>query len=409
MKKEAQSKQEFNYGYIIVFAGVIIMLATFAVNYTFGIFFKPLVAEFGSSRAGTSLIYSFLTIEAGLLGILAGRLSDRFGARIVLTFTGICLGAGALLMSRITELWHAYLVATVFAIGIGASWPVLLPMVPRWFQTRKGLMSGVLTSGIGLGMVVGPLAATLLLQHFDWRNAYIMVGIAAIVVMVAAAQFLRNKKGGAAQSVPDKRAEMRTASALMPAYSFSQIMRTRTFALLCIIYFCFGFCLHTTMVHIVPMATDLHIEERAAAAILSVIGLGSIGGKVLTGGVSDKIGVKITLNLSFILLFVALAWVQFTGTLWTFYLFGILFALAYGGVMALQSLIIVDHFGLAAAGVTTGVVTFAYTIGGALGPFITGLVFDLSGNYSLAFIIAGLLALLAAVTVLAIKRPKVLV
>lgn len=401
------SRQRFNYGYVIVFAGMVILMATFAVNYTFGIFLKPLIAEFGWSRAGTSLIYSFLTIEAGLLGILAGKISDRLGARVVLSFSGVCLGAGAILMSRITELWQAYLVAAVFAAGIGASWPVLLPMVPRWFKEGKGLMSGVLTSGIGLGMVVGPVTAMSLILNFQWRNAYVIVGVAAILIMVAAAQLLK-KRSGPAEEIYSRResTNVQRPATRYHSLSFSEIIRIRTFYLMCIIYFCFGICLHSVMVHIVPMATDLRIEESAAAAIISVIGIGSIGGKLLVGIVSDRIGVKPTLNLSFILLFLAMTWLQFAGALWTFYLFGILFAVAYGGVMSLQSLIIVEHFGLAAAGVTTGVVTFIYTIGGALGPFITGLIFDLTGNYSLAYIVSAVLALAAVIIVLGIRKPK---
>ena len=117
-------KGVFFYGYVIVFSCFVIMVLTFGINYSFGIFFKPLLNEFGWTRAATSAAYSLSLVVSGLLGIFAGRLGDSFGPRIIGILTGALLCAGLLLLSRIQNLWQFYLFYSVIvAAGIGGCWP----------------------------------------------------------------------------------------------------------------------------------------------------------------------------------------------------------------------------------------------------------------------------------------------
>lgn len=402
-----QSKYHFFYGYIIVIAGFVIFTTVFGLNYTYGVFFKPLIVEFGWSRAVTSAAYSIMTIIAGMLGIIAGKLSDRFGSRIVCTVSGICLGLGFMLMSQVNTIWQVYLVyGVIVAAGIGACWPILMPLVPHWFIARKGLMSGILASGVGFGIIVIPPLASWLISTWGWRIAYIIIGGMGLVLIVVAAQFLKdNPKQAGQRPFGETRVVTDTIATADDGLDFKEAICTKQFALMCAIYFCFGFCLHSVMVHIVPHATEFGITATTAASIISFIGMLNIVGKVIIGSSSDRLGVKPSLIGSFALLFFAFVWLRFATELWMLYLFGALFALAYGGIMAMQALMMAELFGLRSPAALLGLLSFAYTIGGASGPYVTGYLFDITDNYYLAFLFAAVLAVAGSVLTALLKQP----
>ena len=150
----ATGKPKFFYGYVIVAVAFIIMMLTFGLNYTFGVFFKPLLAEFGWTKAVTSAGYSLTTVVAGFWGIFAGRLTDRFGSKVVGIAGGCFLGLGFLLMSRIDAVWQFYLFFGIF-IGIGSSVFVpLLSTVARWFARKRSTMTGVVVAGSGVASLL---------------------------------------------------------------------------------------------------------------------------------------------------------------------------------------------------------------------------------------------------------------
>ncbi len=397
------------YGYVVVAAGLVILMTTFGLNYTFGIFFKPLIAEFGWSRAVVSGAYSIMTVVAGISGIVAGKLSDKFGPRIVSTVSGVFLGVGFMLMSLVISVWQAYLVyGLIVAAGTGACWPILMPLVPKWFNVRRGLMSGILSCGVSLGLTTIPPAASWLIYNVGWRTAYVIVGGGALTLIAVSAQFLK----------PDPRAigqrpfgqdslERPTAGSEYGGLDFKDAICTRQFAFVCTAYFCFGFCLHSVMVHIVPHATESGIPATTASSIISLIGLLGMAGRLIAGSTSDRLGVRISLIASFGMLFFAFVWLQFANVLWMFYLFGALFALAYGGVMAMQTLIIADLFGLRSAGALLGGVSFIYTTGGAAGPYVTGYLFDVTNTYNLAYLFTAALSLVGCGFASLLRRPSI--
>lgn len=400
-------KPRFFYGYVIVIAGLVILTTTIGLNYTFGIFFNSLIDEFGWSRAITSAAYSISAVIAGSLGIIAGRLSERFGTRVVSAVSGSFLGVGFILMSQINAVWQFYLVyGLVVAAGTGPCWPIMMSLVPRWFVSRRGLMTGILATGVGFGIVALPPLANWLIYNLDWRTAYIIVGSGALILIAVAAQFIRDpsKQIGQQPYGMDKTKPESLASK-DAGLDLKEAIRTRQFALMGIMYFCFGFCLHSVMVHIVPHAADLKIPVTSATSILSIIGVVSIIGKLLIGSTSDRFGVKPSLIFSFVLLFLAFVWLQFTRELWMFYLFATLFALAYGGVMTMQTLMSAELFGLRSLAAMLGVISFIYTIGSAVGPFVTGYIFDITKSYNPAFLIATVLAVAGAVLASLLKRP----
>jgi MFS family permease len=145
------------YGYIIVAAGFLISMATWGTLYSFGIFFKPVLEQFGWTRAATAGAYSLMVVVSGLGNIVVGKLTDKFGPRLVISVFGILMGAGYMLMSHMSTLWEFYLYYAVL-LGLGGSVNVvpLASAVSRWFIKGRGIMMGIIVSGIGTGTFIMP-------------------------------------------------------------------------------------------------------------------------------------------------------------------------------------------------------------------------------------------------------------
>jgi len=386
VQKPFNNEPKFFYGYIVVAAAFIIMVLAWGTFFSFGIFFKPLVNEFGWTSAMTSGAFTLSSLIRGTLSIVTGKLSDKFSLRIVTTTCCLLLASGFLLMSRISAVWQLYLIyGVIVATGMAGCWAPLIATVARWFVKRRGLMTGIVTSGIGVGGVI-PLVATRLISTYDWRMSYLILGSTLLVVIVLAAQLLRHDPHQIGQ-LPYGANEIKQESLSPEAKGFSiqDAIHTRQFLVLCATYFCYGFFMHAIMVHIVPHATELGISPISAANILAIISGVSIVGRITIGSVSDRIGINSSLVAGFILSVLVLLWLQLAEELWMLYLFAVIFGFAYGGLSASPSLIASELFGLSSLGVIVGSFTFSFTVGNAVGVFLSGHIFDITGSYYPAF------------------------
>ncbi len=403
-------KPKFFYGYVVVFASFIVMTMVFGANYSFGIFFKPLIADFGWTKALTSGAYSLSTFVSGIFGIFAGNLSDRFGPKIVGIISGFFMGLGFLLMSQISSAWwHLYLIyGLLIPVGLGGSWPGLTPVIARWFILRRGLMTGIVSAGSSFGTLSVPLLASWIISSYDYRISYVTIGIITLSLIIAASSFLKHNPGQVGQFPygKDKIKQINSHSE-SGGIIFKEAIHTSQFALLCVIYIFYGYSLHTTLVHIVPHAIEIGIPEIQASTILTSIGAFSIISRISVGWLSDKIGIKPSLIIGLGILVIAYLWLQLSTELWMFYVFGLFFGFAYGGVMSLQVLAASEIFGLRSLGVITGAIACSYTTGSAIGPLVTGYTFDVMGGYNLAFWIATAVALVSFVTTVFVKTHPV--
>ncbi len=406
LSSTGNKKPRFFYGYIVVMAAFFIMIIIPGLGYSFGVFFKPMSAEFGWTRAMTSGAYSLGIFVTGLLFIVTGRLSDRFGPRIVMVACGLLTGLGCFLMSRTTALWQLYLFwGVILAIGRSGAFVPLASTVAKWFATRRGLMTGIVLSGTGVGNIIVPPTANWLISNYGWRTSFIAIGITASVLLVIAAQFLKRDPSETGElPYGEDKAKQENVISEVQGFSFREAIHTRQFFTVCTIYFFFGVGLHTFMVHIVPRITDLGIPAMVAANILATSGGLGIVGRIGIGSLSDRVGRKSSLIISFILLLVALLWLTVATELWTLYLCAAIYGLGAGGVIALSSPITAELFGLRAHGVIMGASAFAATVGGAIGSVLAGRIFDTTGSYFLAFLVSAALAI-ASLILASLLKP----
>ena len=182
----------FPYGYIVVGAALIIMAITYGAYNSFGVFFESLISDFNWTRATISGALSLSWIMQGIFSMIMGRLTDRFGPRVVLTICGFLIGLGYLLMSQVSTVWQLYLVYGVIAgAGFSGFFTPLNSTIVRWFVKRRGMMTGILVSGVGIGTIIIPPLSSWLISIYDWRTAYIIIGIITLVLIISASQFLK--------------------------------------------------------------------------------------------------------------------------------------------------------------------------------------------------------------------------
>ncbi len=398
------------YGYIVVVASFIIMILVHGLFNVFGIFFNPLLDEFGWSRAAISGAYSLSSIIQGVLGIAMGGLMDRFGPRIVVTVCGVLLGVGYLLMSRVNEVWQIYLFfGVIVGIAMGGLWVPLLSPVSRWFVKRRSLMTGVVMSGMTIGGIIAPLIISRLIDAFEWRQTYIIVGSAALAGAVVFAQFLRLGHGHTENTPEDTGEDAPPPSSFAgTGYSLQEAARTVQFWLFIAILFCFGYGI-AIGVHLFPHITGLGISGVSAANVMAVNGGVGIIGNIFVGGyIGDRIGNRKVVLIGFACAVASLVWLLFANELWMFFPFAVVLSISMGSIGTSESPLVARLFGLRNHGLIYAIAVLGFTAGGAVGPLVTGYIHDITDSYQNAFLVCIGFAVLGFILTLLLKpTPKV--
>ena len=344
----------------------------------------------------------------GVGAVFLGRVNDRFGPRVLMMYVGIMVGLGYFLMSQANSVWQLYLFqGIIVGIGISGTDVGLLSTTARWFTRKRGTMSGVAKMGSGVGFVIWPLTIAWLINAYGWRGAYGTLGVAVCVVAVLAAQLLKRDPAKLGQ-LPDgdtvKRAEDVTAAE--SGYTLRQAMRTRAFWLLCLS--CIGGYATTfaVIVHFAQSVVDLEQTAATAARMMSIVGGAGIAGRVLMGMLNDKLGSKGAVSLVLGILSAAFLWLLWAEAVWQLAVFAAAFGFCHGAYYTLISPLVAEYFGIKRHGTNFGVVVFFGSIGGALGPWLTGGLHDMLGSYTLAFqLLLGITLAALGLLLLARRQP----
>ncbi|MBI2831241.1 MAG: MFS transporter [Chloroflexi bacterium] len=402
---EAGKRPKIFYGYIVVASAFSLLAVLCAALYSFGVFLKPIAAEFSWTRALTSGAQSTNTFVSGVFCMITGRLTDKFGPRLVVTFCGILFGLGFLLMSRVNTAWQLYLFWGIMAGGgMSGGFVPLTSTITRWFTKRRGLMTGIVVAGVGVGTMIGPAAVARLMESYGWRTSLIMAGIMSLVFVVVAAQFLSRDPTKKGQTLYGGQAELKVPEIETWGLSLNEAVHTRQFWMLCMIYALIGVNQFVIMIHVVPHATDMGMSPIAAAGILSIIGGVSVAGRILLGSIADRVGNRQALLIGLSLMTAALFWLQVAREPWMLYLFAAIFGFGYGGEVAMISPVVAELFGMKTLGAKLGVVNFNYHLGLTTGPLLGGRIFDVTGSYYSAFLLAGMLGVIGIIMV-TVLRP----
>lgn len=372
--------QDGRTAWLVVAAAFLSMFAIFGVVYSFGVFFDPMAREFGTGRGLTSVVFAVTAFLFFVLGAMTGPVADRIGPRRVVLVGAGATGGGLILTAAVPSIWLGYL---TFGLGVGlgtaCGYVPMVAAVGGWFERRRALAIGIAVSGIGVGTLAVPPVAALLVGSIGWRRTYVVLGVAALMVLSACA--LAAKRPPAS---PKKSRRLR------------RVVRTWEFAGL----YCSGllssFALFLAFVHIVPYAIKLGTAPVAAAGLVSVIGVGSTAGRLGLGGAAERLGAVRTFQLSvgiliasYVLWYLAPGYLALAG-------FALVLGLGYGGWVALSPSVMADLFGWEGLGGSLGLLYTSAGVGALLGPPFAGFLVDATNSYRPAILTALGLAVAAA-------------
>ncbi len=389
------------------------ILVVFGLSYSFGVFLAPIQRDLGLSRSGVSLVFSLQTgvvyVAAASLGIAA----DRYGVRRLLAF-GTVVFFGGIALTVVGRSFPALLFAygVLTAVGLSAVYVVSYATVPRWFGRRRGLATGIATSGLGLGMVALPPAADRLIAHLGWRGALLSIGVGATVALVAATALIRDRPDGSESGL-----EREFPAGLPEEPSFDPstyrnelwvIVSSKQFALVFFGWICVFGTIFVVFVHLVAHADEMGIGEGAGVTALAVIGATTGLARILVGALSDRVGrirTFVACSIVMALSTIALAAVDSRLGLVSF---AVVFGAAYGGNGALLSPLTADIFGRVNPNAVFGLVSLSFAVSGVIAPWGAGVLYDVRGAYTLAFLLVGGLGLVgSALVALAGRQPTI--
>lgn len=354
--------------------------------YTFGVFVKPLAQTFHASRGAIALAVSLLDLVATFAAPGAGRLADRHGARGVIVASMLALTACLVGLAYVqAPLWHLYALYMLAAlVGIATTPVTYSRVVANWFDRKRGLALGLASTGVGLGAFIGPSLAQFLIAERGWRQAY--MGLGAITLLVTGpvvAIFLRGSPEEAGLRPDGVSAPAGTGprTAARTGMTVPEALRTRTFWLLCGIFFLVAACGNGTLAHVVPLLTDRGVAGQSAAWAASLFGIASIAGRVGSGYLVDRYFAPRVAAALFAAAVggIAILWWGFTGS--APFAAAFLLGLAVGAEADVMPFLISRYFGMRSMAELYGCAFGSYTLGNAAGRYLIAAGYDATGSY----------------------------
>lgn len=382
--------------------------------YGFSTFFLPLSTEFGWSRAQISLVFALARLEGGIEGPAVGWLVDRFGGRMFVVGGLILFGVGFMWMSKIQS-FLAFALVYILVLSLGyltACSHTLFAVVTRWFVDKRSTAMGIVTAGIGAGGAAFVPLLAWSIGRYGWRPVAMWAGIGALVLAVPAALFIRSKpedKGLAPDGKAVVKAEdLVVAEATNPKekdFTLKEALKTSSFWLVGVAQTLYQFVVAAIAVHLIPSLVDKGISQSAAAGALGLLVAVSIPSRLIFGWLGDRFAKRYLLLACCFIETAALVIVLFANTIGQAYLFVAVFALGYG-VIPLNTAIIGEYWGSKNFAVIRGVLNLVTMAGIVSGPVFSGWIYDVSGNYQIAFYSFMVCYFLAGVVFFLAKPPK---
>jgi sugar phosphate permease len=409
------------YGWWIVAAGFILMFL-FAGSgfYSFSIFIQPLEAEFGWSRGAIALTMTIFFILGGLVAPFVGKLIQTYGPKKIMIISAMATGACFMLVCLTRSLLYFYVVYAMLAVVMGGIG--VLPMsilIARWFNKRRGTATGLTMVGISAGGLVLTPVLGLITSAFGWRGAYLFLGLLVWAVGIPVIIFLIKENPQVMGLLPyGEGPEKNGLTSVLPGseplnalngdsdWPSTAAFRTKEYFWITVAFFLAPLAQMGILQHQVPMIMEAGISQTAAATALGLTaGIGGIG-KLSFGRISEIIPFRYAVMLCFGLQALAVFILIHTHTMTMVWIYVAIFGFAMGGVVVLLPLTVGHFFGVSAFGVILGVLWLSEAMGGALGIYASGLIFDYFGNYKVALYAFMTAYIVAVIAIFVAGQPK---
>ena len=402
--------------WIVLGALTFCMMAASGLRSVFGVYIKPMEAEFGWSRGALSGAAAISLLLLGASGPFLGRLADKIGPRRVISMCLVLLAVGSIGSAFIQTLWHVYVTAGVL-MAVGAGGVALSTgstIVARWFEKRRGLAIGLAGGAMSAGQLVLIPLATWLTLAYGWRTSFLVLGIAVLALVLPLGTWLiRNDPEERGLSPYGATGPVQTsaqAAAVQRAGRVSVVDAARVpqFWLLMSTFFVCGYTSNgMVLTHFMPHALDHNFTELQASAALGVMGAMNVIGTIGSGYICDRFGRRGPLATYYFLRGVSLLFLLYVWDVPSLHVWAAIFGLNYISTVPPTTTLTANIFGRYSVGELSGWIFFSHQVGAALGAALAGWVFEWTGAYTAAFVSAALMAFVAAGLSLAIREVPV--
>jgi MFS family permease len=392
-------KDPHYYGWRVVLAANLGIMVGFSIYaYSFGVFVKPLSAQFGWNRQAISEGFALSALAAAIFSPLAGRWLDRYGPRRLLILCMAVFGAAIAALGFLRPaIWQFYLTCTVIGAVGNVSQIGFAHLISEWFRDYRGRAFGIVLAGDGIGMAIFPVLAETIATHLGRRAAYVVLGSLALLIGLPPALLYarsRDRVGAGSQSPHHE------------GSTWQQGLRSYSFWIIVAMLFLASISMNGAMAHQVPLLTDRGIATGSAALTVSILGGASLGGRLLTGWLLDRFAGQ---WVAFGLLMLASAGIFLLARLASFPLAcaaAVLLGLGAGGTSNTTPYLLTRYFGLRSFSTLYGLTWTFYAVAGGTGPILLGRVFDRTGSYSSTLTLLGFASGLAATIMLFLPRYR---
>jgi len=385
------------YGWWVV-AGAFILLfcSTGTQFYTFPVFFETIVSDTGWARAQTAAALSVGMFISGITGMVIGGLLRKTSVRSIMISGCIIAGIGFCLLSTMDKLWQLYIYYGLI-VAVGATCVALIPnlsVVESWFTQKRSTALGIATVGIGVGGAVMAPLASWLISIYGWQTAFLfMAGIITLLGIPVSAIVMRTPIGSERAQTAIEKTKLRMS--LASGITLRRALRGRVFWSIAIAVMLWACAYGTGIVHQVAFAVDIGIDRREAAGAVGLLAAFSIPGRLIFGKLGDIIDKRYVFMTGTLLQVIAFLMLLKTTNLTMLYIYAGLIGLNIGSMAPILPAILADRFGHRHFASIYGAAFFTQTIGMVIGPVFGGWVFDTTGSYSSAFLIAAIVSLAA--------------
>ena len=383
--------------WVVVWATFVCLAVIFGVSYSFAAFFENFAKEFAAQRADVSWIFGLCGLVYFVLGAGGGMLADRWGPRLVCMTGMVFIAMGLFLTSlaqSLTTVYFSY--GLLVGVGIAFVYTPSIASVQPWFNKRRGLASGIASSGVGAGTLILPVVVSYLLTEINWREALQLMSFGVLMIGLTAGFLLKRAPNLSGNT-----------SGQLPGLTLSAALTTPSFKWLYMGTLLGAPVMFVPFAHISAAARDAGVPDAQAVGLVGLIGIGSLVGRFAIGWLADRMGRIKTLMLMQGLM--GLSYLVWAGAQdpWVFAVFALWFGLSYGSIVSLLPAICMDLFGGRAVSAIIGTLYTGAALGNLLGPVLAGQVFDMTQSYALViWITLGISALATYSCWRILKHPK---
>ncbi|WP_394236433.1 MFS transporter [Niallia oryzisoli] len=403
--------RKFHYAWMIVFVTFLTFLAVQGGRLAFGAFVGPWEGDLSMDRGTTSLISALSFVIYGISQPVIGRLVDKYGARLIISASTLLVGVSFFFITFVHQPWQLFVLYAFVSLGVGGASNVAgTVLVMNWFNKKRGLALGILEAGFGFGQMLIVPGSLLLIQYIDWRMTNLLLGIFLIlIVFPVVVFFLRNQpKEKGLEPIGGQQKEINPSMDDRPEAKFSiaEVLRKRQFWFLMLPFAVCGFTTTGLMdTHLIPMSHNHGFSTTVTSAAVSILAAFNIIGILLSGVIIDYWSSRKLLVFLYITRALSIVILVYSHNPVLLLIFAALFGLVDFATVAPTQLLAAEYFKNYSIGFIVGCLSLSHQVGSALGAYVPGYLYNLSGNYNFSLYISILILVAAFIMNLLLPEP----